>query len=349
MIGVAKTWEAKQSFAEQKAARLKGREAKVPAGDSQQGQVDVPDRRSCWNTNHLGDVVLLAQLGDVDGLLLRCDKGYNVNAISHEFALYTGSASEAYCDEWTPLTAAAAHGRFEAIKLLLEKKANVNHVCVRAACSGPTRFYTALDAARTGGPCAFDGETARTWQTWRASGASPPKGPPASGLPSKAAESQRCLARAKHPAVEQVLLKAGARPAASLAQPTMNRIGYQAKGGQRQNPCLDWQGLPIPSSILLQEGKNAGLQTGNTDASNVPLRRPDMPPSELDQKILEAAGGNDELRIALERVEKSLQSCQTPVDRQKTIRKLFLEWHPDKRPDCPELATQVFQWIQAAP
>jgi len=32
----------------------------------------------------------------------------------------------------------------------------------------------------------------------------------------------------------------------------------------------------------------------------------------------------------------------------KVLRQLLLEWHPDKQPDNPEIATKVFQWLQAA-
>lgn len=44
-----------------------------------------------------------------------------------------------------------------------------------------------------------------------------------------------------------------------------------------------------------------------------------------------------------------LQSSEvsSSEEKQRLLRPLFLTWHPDKRPEQVELATQVFQWLQA--
>lgn len=64
------------------------------------------------------------------------------------------------------------------------------------------------------------------------------------------------------------------------------------------------------------------------------------------RSAVEEAGEDKELLQVLEAIELQLD-CAEYGQRQKLLRTLFRQWHPDKRRDDPELATRVFQWLQS--
>lgn len=65
------------------------------------------------------------------------------------------------------------------------------------------------------------------------------------------------------------------------------------------------------------------------------------------RRAAEEAGGDTKLRLILENIENQLELCPDSTSRQRLLRSLFRQWHPDKRRDAPESATRVFQWLQS--
>ena len=64
------------------------------------------------------------------------------------------------------------------------------------------------------------------------------------------------------------------------------------------------------------------------------------------RSAVEEAGEDKQLLQVLETIESQLERVDYG-QRQKLLRTLFRQWHPDKRRDDPELATRVFQWLQS--
>lgn len=169
-------------------------------------------------------IVALAQNGEVECLRKRLRAGCIPDVFAFEYDLYPGG-SRMYCNDWTPLTAAAAAGQLAAVLLLLETRASVNILCCASTSSGAYRSWTALDCARTGDAIPFERDPARASQP-------------------------------KHAEVEQLLLAAGGLPSSALPEPRpLNTYGYPPAEGQRPNPCLDSQGLPLKPAHLYDEAQ----------------------------------------------------------------------------------------------
>lgn len=160
-------------------------------------------------------LVELAAQGHVAALRARLDSGCTPDVVAFAYDLYPGSV-RMYCNDWMPLTAAAAAGHSAVVEILLAALADVNAVCCTTTSSGTYKHWTALDCARTGETIPFERDAMRHLQP-------------------------------RHPEVEQRLLSAGAQPSSKLPEPVeVNTYGTLPEAGQRPNPCLDESnGLPV--------------------------------------------------------------------------------------------------------
>lgn len=97
-------------------------------------------------------------------------------------------------------------------------------------------------------------------------------------------------------------------------------------------------GAPAPQHGRRPAKPGSGPQAaGNGSAHCVPWRWPPGPPEDDPQLDSTLAGIRERL--------KGL-STDTLEERMRLLKPLFLEWHPDKKPQDQELATKVFQWLQ---
>uniref|UniRef100_A0A7S4Q4P1 Uncharacterized protein n=1 Tax=Alexandrium monilatum TaxID=311494 RepID=A0A7S4Q4P1_9DINO len=174
-------------------------------------------------------IVALAERGDVERLAERLQAGCCPDVIAFEFDLYPGGA-RMFCNDWTPLAAAAAAGHAAVVGLLLEARADPDVVCCASTSSGLYRGWSALDCARTGDamPCERDPQRDK---------------------------------QPRHPEVERLLLAAGARPASALPEaPRVNTYGYKPGEAPRPNPCLNEQGQPVRPAHLYDAAEEAERQ-----------------------------------------------------------------------------------------
>lgn len=180
-------------------------------GERQTGQCTGPAVAQAADPS----LVPMAQRGNAEGLRERLATGCTPNVFAFEFDLYPGS-KRMFCNDWTPLTAAAAAGEAAAVAALLAARADPDVLCCSSTSSGLYKCWTALDCARTGGTVPFERDHAKHEQP-------------------------------RHPAVEALLLEAGARPSSALPEPrAVNTYGLPREVGQRQNPCLDpATGMPL--------------------------------------------------------------------------------------------------------
>lgn len=171
-------------------------------------------------------IVALAQFGDTSALRERLEAGCNPNVLAFEFDFHPGSKLM-FCNDWTPLSAAAAAGEVATTEILLEARADPNVTCCTCSSSGIFKYWTALDCAKTGDPIPFDRDPAKDQQP-------------------------------RHPAVEKLLLSAGAKSGSELPEPVdVNTYGNLASAGLRPNPCLTEEGLPMRPPHLYDEAEEA--------------------------------------------------------------------------------------------
>mmetsp|Transcript_26613 Transcript_26613/g.55240 ORF Transcript_26613/g.55240 Transcript_26613/m.55240 type:complete len:177 (-) Transcript_26613:6-536(-) len=97
-------------------------------------------------------------------------------------------------------------------------------------------------------------------------------------------------------------------------------------------------GAPAPagSHRPAQQGPSSQA-VGNGSVRHAPWRWPPGPPQDEPELDSTLAGIRERLRGL---------GAESAEDRLRLLRPLFLEWHPDKRPQDQELATKVFQWLQ---
>ncbi|CAE8676210.1 unnamed protein product [Polarella glacialis] len=169
-------------------------------------------------------LVALAERGNVVVLHQRIASGCDPDVFAFEYGLYPGSF-RMYCNDRTPLTAAAAAGEASAVALLLDARANVNVVCRCSTSSGFYNSWTALDCATTGStiPCERDPERRK---------------------------------QPRHASVQKLLLAAGALPSSELPEPpAMSTYGNRPEIGERPNPCLDHHGEPLRPPHLFDQAE----------------------------------------------------------------------------------------------
>ena len=168
----------------------------------------------------------------------------------------------------------------------------------------------------------------------------------------------RYCIRAGHPKcakqmVKQLLAK-GAKSAEDLAAPP-----------GCQNPFVKWREYfpdakleNIGAEYATGEGDEMGPEYGPRAPESQKKRQPSpvryshippTAPTAFTWKFPDLATEEDmEFAAVIDSIKKNLraQSCTEPEDRQRLLRQLFLEWHPDKRIAEVVLATKVFQWLQ---
>lgn len=187
--------------------------ATAAAAEQSQARADARKRQAASKSGVV-DLVGLAQRGDVESVKELLSAGCTADVVAFELDLFPGS-KRMFCNDWTPLTMAAAIGDGAMVAALLEARACVNAQCRSTTSSGSFRYWTALDCARTGGAIPFERD------------------------PDKAQQP-------RHPLAERLLLEAGALPSSALPEPAeVNTFGRPAEAGQRANPCLDAAGKPL--------------------------------------------------------------------------------------------------------
>ena len=220
-----------------------------------------------------------------------------------------------FIEEKTALMVAVEEGNHEAFDLLLGFRhlVDVNVICREWSLSAAYKTYTALDIGR------------------------------------------HCV-RAGHPKcakpMVRQLLAQGAKSAEDLAVPP-----------GRQNPFLKWREYfpdakleNIGAEYATGEGEDVGPDAGPQPSTNrreaSPVRYSRIPPKihpGFAWSFPDLAVEDDmEFSAVVASIKKDLraQSCAEAEDRQRLLRQLFLEWHPDKRRGEVALATKVFQWLQ---
>ncbi|CAE7941203.1 asd [Symbiodinium necroappetens] len=220
-----------------------------------------------------------------------------------------------FIEEKTALMVAVEEGNQEAFDLLLgfHHLLDVNVICREWSLSAAYKTYTALDIGRN---CVRAGHP-------------------------------KCA----KPMVRQLLAQ-GAKSAEALEVPP-----------GRQNPFLKWREYfpdakldNIGAEYATGEGEDvrpdAGPQRSTNQREASPVRYSRIPPKTLPGfawNFPDLAVEDDmEFSAVVASIKKTLraQSCAEAEDRQRLLRQLFLEWHPDKRRGEVALATKVFQWLQ---
>ncbi|CAK9089210.1 Aspartate-semialdehyde dehydrogenase [Durusdinium trenchii] len=270
---------------------------------------------------HDRDLVSMARSGELDPFRERMEMKSNPNSIVPEKLGFLCEARSRFyfIEEKTPLIAAVEEGHQDMFDLLLSYQhlLDVNAVCCEWSLSAAYKFYTALDVGRV---CARARKTKKEKQM-----------------------------------VER-LLSRGGKSAEELPAPF-----------ERENPFLRWKehfpdgnldnigtefatgstGSAAPTgpnygpSAPPRSPREAGPRKGRSTAVDVPSGQGWQFPPEvsLDEEVLKAVSS----------LKHQLQSSEvsSSEEKQRLLRPLFLTWHPDKRPEQVELATQVFQWLQA--
>ncbi|CAJ1421717.1 unnamed protein product, partial [Effrenium voratum] len=163
--------------------------------------------------------------------------------------------------------------------------------------------------------------------------------------------------------VGQVLVRAGQdKGAKRMVRQLLARGGKSAETlplAERENPFLKWK-EHFPDGDIDNIG--AEFATGSTNygpnygpAPAKPKMKPAPPPAPAPEPVQPACSpwqfpphdeSSTELNGAIAALKQRLLA-QGVQDKPRLLRQLFLEWHPDKRLEEAELATQVFQWLQA--
>ncbi|XP_030627941.1 sacsin-like [Chanos chanos] len=143
--------------------------------------------------------------------------------------------------------------------------------------------------------------------------------------------------------------------------PDDNEVYYYAKIIDRVNALSDQQG-PATSRYRVQIGPDKEIQAGSLDIYKFIRTGTSSDHSARSCKNLVFIGHLAQVQhpqtadrvqqLSLEEIKKDIDRCLREIwtlpeeERHKAVRRLYLKWHPDKNPNCAELATEAFKYVQ---
>jgi len=278
------------------------------------------------------ELIDLARQGAANQMRLRIDYGHaDPNCVFPDKLGVMDRNKEpsrwSYIEEKTPLIAAVESMQHVVVELLLDYPhlVDVNVVCYEWSIGGAYKRYTALDVAKLlvrldllpGAEAVVD---------------------------QLVAAGARCVDEVGCPVRENPFLKCKEYfPDQTLTRLEINEIDSQLYGGSNSPEATKgtgaFTGAPPPSSSSGTAQSNPPTGSRENHVNCGPWRWPPRPSLEEDA----------ELDDAFFEIKQRLQGLAADglEERQRLLRQLFLEWHPDKRPMEQSLATKVFQWLQA--